>query len=341
MKKTLKRISLLLLCALIAVPLGACNKRQKKHTASYFGYFDSFAEFTLYTDSEERFEHYSDIVERELKKYHEMLDAYNGYDGKINIYSLNEGAANTPMKPEPELFAFLKRAKELYDLTDGYTSVTLGAVTAIWKEAIKNGVPPSEESLRTAAEHTDINDLLLDSENWTVAFADEQLKLDAGALGKGFAADCISDMLCLEGCKEPFMLNIGGTLAARKEKPDGTPWQAGIQAPNGGELDGVSVNLSRIEYGTNALSTSGSYHRCFEYGGVLYHHIINPYTLMPENNFTSVSVNCYSSTRADALSTALFSMTLEEGQALIDSLKDAEAVWLLADGNVIKSNGIE
>ena len=62
---------------------------------------------------------------------------------------------------------------------------------------------------------------------------------------------------------------------------------------------------------------------------------------MPENNFTSVSVNCYSSTRADALSTALFSMTLEEGQALIDSLKDAEAVWLLADGNVIKSNGIE
>ena len=340
MKKVLKRAILLLLCALIAVPLSACDKRRKKYTDSYFGYFDSFAEFTLYTDSEEHFEHYSDIVERELKKYHEMLDAYNGYDGKINIYSLNEGAANTPMKPDPELFAFLKEAKELYDLTDGYTSVTLGAVTAIWKDAIKNGVPPSEESLRNAAEHTDINDLILDSDERTVTFADEHLKLDAGALGKGFAADCIADIL-LEGCKEPFMLNLGGTLAARGEKPDGTPWQAGIQAPNGGELDGVSVNLSRFEYGTNALSTSGSYHRGFEYGGVLYHHIINPYTLMPENNFTSVSVNCSSATRADALSTALFSMSPEQGQALVESLDGIEAVWLLADGNVIKSNGIE
>ena len=43
----------------------------------------------------------------------------------------------------------------------------------------------------------------------------------------------------------------------------------------------------------------------------------------------------------DALSTALFSMTEEDGQALIASLADTEAVWLFADGRTVVSNGFE
>lgn len=337
MQKILKRALALLLCALLILPLYSCAKGEKKYSESYFGYFDSFAELTVYTDSKDDFLQYSEIVERELQKYHQMLDAYNEYESTVNICTLNERAAQEPVAVEPDLFDFLLKSKEMYELTSGYTSVTLGALTRVWKEAIKTETAPSEDVLAEAATHTSIDSLILDENNSTVRFADEKLKLDAGALGKGYAADCIANTLVLEGCADAFLLNLGGTLVARGEKPDGTPWLAGIQAPDGGELDGASVNLSSPVFETMALSTSGSYHRGFEQDGVIYHHIVNPYTNRPENIYTSVSVVCPSAMQADALSTALFSMPLDEGQALIANHAGKQAVWQLASGEVVKS----
>ena len=89
-----------------------------------------------------------------------------------------------------------------------------------------------------------------------------------------------------------------------------------------------------------ALVTSGSYERYFVYDGVRYHHIIDPYTGYPNNAYVSVSVLCSDSGKADALSTALFSMPLTDGMALIASLPDTEAVWMTADGQTIVSNGL-
>lgn len=340
MQKILKRALILLLCALLSLTLYSCDKRQKKYSESYFGYFDSFAELTVYTNSKEDFLRYSEIVERELKKYHGLLDAYSEYESTANIYTLNERAAHESVEVDPELFDFLQKSKEMYALTDGYTSVTLGSVTRVWKDAIRSEAVPNEDTLAEASKHTDIDDLILYEEDYTVRFSDEQLKLDAGALGKGYAADCIADALILEGC-EVFLLNLGGTLKAHSKKPDGTPWQAGIQAPDGGELDGISVNLSSDVYDTVSLSTSGSYHRGFEKDGVVYHHIINPYTKRPENIYTSVSVTCPSAMQADALSTALFSMPLDEGQTLISAHADKEAVWQTAEGEVVTSDGLK
>ena len=41
----------------------------------------------------------------------------------------------------------------------------------------------------------------------------------------------------------------------------------------------------------------------------------------------------------DALSTALFCMTLEEGQALIEALPDVEAMWVVSDTEIYYSDG--
>jgi thiamine biosynthesis lipoprotein len=62
---------------------------------------------------------------------------------------------------------------------------------------------------------------------------------------------------------------------------------------------------------------------------------------MPSEGFVSVSIVCPSSAQGDALSTALFCMTVEEGQALIESLPDTEAMWVLADGTKITTSGFD
>ena len=60
---------------------------------------------------------------------------------------------------------------------------------------------------------------------------------------------------------------------------------------------------------------------------------------MPSNNFLSVSVLTEHSGSGDALSTALFCMSLDEGMALIESLHNTEAQWVLPDGTLRHSSG--
>ena len=86
--------------------------------------------------------------------------------------------------------------------------------------------------------------------------------------------------------------------------------------------------------------TSGDYQRAYVVDGELYHHIIDPDTLMPSSYWRSVTVVCDDSGLADALSTALFVLPREAGQKLLDGC-DAMAMWVDSQGNIFFSPGFE
>lgn len=335
MRKHLRLVAFALSCFMAFSLLISCASKKEKYTSTYFDYFDSFATLTVYTDSEQDYAVWNNIFRAQLEKYHKLLDTYNEYDGLNNLYTVNRDAAKEAVKVDTALFDFLKHAVSLNTLTKGYTSVTMGAVTSVWKKAIEDKALPDATALAEAAKHTSVSDLVLDDVLSTVRFEDSALNLDAGALGKGYVSDVIRNVLIAAGC-DCFLLNVGGTVTGFGTKPDGNTWQSGIQDPRDDrELD-VSVNVSG-----HTLSTSGSYIRGFELDGVRYHHIINPRTSRPENIYLSVSVACTSGAKADALSTALFSMPFEDGQALMGELDGVEAVWIMADGSIKSTKNLK
>ena len=85
--------------------------------------------------------------------------------------------------------------------------------------------------------------------------------------------------------------------------------------------------------------TSGNYQRFYEVDGERYNHIIDPDTLMPADHFSAVAVLVPDSGLGDCLSTGLFCLPLEDGQALVESLDGVEAMWMLKDGSVVYSSG--
>jgi len=130
-----------------------------------------------------------------------------------------------------------------------------------------------------------------------------------------------------------MLLSAGGNVCAIGTRPDGTNWKVGIQDPySGGYLKVVNVD-------GQSLVTSGTYERYYTVDGVDYHHIIDPATLMPSTYYDSVSVLTTDSGLADALTTGLFSMPLDEGMALVESLDGVEALWISQDGTETQSSG--
>jgi thiamine biosynthesis lipoprotein len=130
-----------------------------------------------------------------------------------------------------------------------------------------------------------------------------------------------------------YVLNVGGNVRTIGTKGDGTPWTVGIENPDGGDY------LSYLNLSGQSLVTSGSYQRYYYVDGKPYHHIIHPETLMPSEGFLSVSVVCNDSGLADALSTTLFCLSLEEGKALIENFPDAQALWVDEKGVKTCSSG--
>ncbi len=283
--------------------------------------------------SEEEFARILALADAALDNFHKLFDIYNLYEGVVNIKTINDNAGGGAIRVSPELFAFLKYSKEMYYLTRGEVNIAMGAVLSIWHDYRMGEIGetlPDMAILSAAAEHTDIEKLVLDEENLTVELLDPEMSLDVGAIAKGYSVERLAELLIGQGC-DSYVINAGGNIRIIGKKPDGSEWETGIKDP----LNPNGI-VYRFYLSDSAVATSGGYERFYEVEGKRYHHIIDKETLMPAEHFASVSVITPDSSLADTLSTALFNMTLEEGRALVESLEGVRAVWVTHSGEVIE-----
>jgi len=194
---------------------------------------------------------------------------------------------------------------------------------------------PAMEDLLAANEHTNLNDLILDQENMTVFFADEKLRLDLGAIAKGYAAEKVAQKV---GEILPhFSLNAGGNIVAG-QSADGKGWKVGVQHPDKALISDDNTYLCTLQAENCAIVTSGDYQRYFWADGQKWHHLIDPATLMPSDRCRAVTIIAPTSTLADWLSTAAFVLPCEEARRLVEQ-SGAQALWYLPDGSVEMTEG--
>lgn len=345
-KKNIKVI--LCVCAILgllaALAVGRPNRPQDDPSQSgnsavrytmNFTCFDTVSYVYTYAgDSDDAFADNCEEVWSVLAEYHKLFDIYNEYSGINNLCTLNKNAGGEPISVDERLIDFLLYAKELYALTGGEMNVMMGSVLSLWHDAREEGgYVPSSEELAEAAKHMSIDLLEINEEEGTIRITDKNARIDVGALGKGYATEIAAKALENRGISS-YVLNIGGNIRIIGKKPNGEGWKTGIKDPAD-----TSNYSKKIIISDTSCVTSGDYERYFIVDGVKYHHIIDKDTLVPANYFSSVTVITKNSGLADALSTALFSMSYEDGLALVRSIGGVEVLWILPDGSTLSTEG--
>lgn len=317
---------------------GIAQPQQKQYTATFLNLFDTVTTVIGRADSEARFQTVAQQIRDDLQFYHRLFDIYNDYEGVTNIKTINDNAGIAPVTVDRVVIDLLLDCKRYYDLTDGKVNVAMGSVLHLWHIARNDGIRdplnaqlPDMQALQTAAEHTDINCVVIDEAASTVFLTDPDLRLDVGAVAKGWATQRVA-----ESAPTGLLISVGGNVCATGPKTeDGTSWIIGIQDPNEAEK-----NLHTLYLTKGSVVTSGDYQRFFVAEGQKYHHIIDPATQMPAALWCSVSVICQDSGLADALSTGLFLMDLEQGKRLAAEC-GAEVLWVDRDGREFMTPGFE
>ena len=319
----------------------AVHNSKSKYTTYSMEYFDTVITITGYENSQKEFDATANEMLAELAEYHRLYSIYQRFDGLENLCTVNElvDGSHPTVTVDRRIIDMLLYAKKMHALTDGVMNVAMGSVLSLWHDyrAIGKDNPdeaalPPMESLQAAAAHTDITKVVIDEEQSTVTLTDPLMKLDVGALAKGYAVERVAQGLEQKGVRG-YVLNVGGNVRTIGGKADGSQWTIGIENPNGGEY------LAYLQLSGQSVVTSGSYQRFYYVDGRAYHHIIHPDTLMPAEGYLSVSVVCNDSGLGDALSTALFCLPQQEGLALIESVDQAEAMWVTDDGKQVVSSG--
>lgn len=214
--------------------------------------------------------------------------------------------------------------------TDGAFDPTVRPYIRAWQEAVD--APPSREHLASLLPLVGTEHISLDGCTVSLSTGTE---LDLGGIAKGYTSQACIEALSARGVT-CAVVSLGGNVQTLGSKPDGSQWAVGIADPNNPEEALAVVRFG----GSIALVTSGDYQRSYEFGGVKYHHILDPRTGCPvDHSLSSVTILAQNGSMADAFSTALFVMGLDDAVDFWRTRDDFEAVFVLKDGSVLATQG--
>lgn len=312
------------LCALSFTFLSACQNEQ------------------LYTDKQIMMGTFVEVISpskeapqiafREIKRIENLLSKY--LPGS-EISRLNKSGK---ARVSPETFYIIKRAKEFYQETGGAFDISVAVLVELWGFADKNYRIPSDADIKRVLNLVGSDKIILDEQNNCVEFKETGMKIDLGAIAKGYALDCAVRKLRQKGVTsclinaggqiyclgtKPRPLSISDILLHRVQDKCGLPWKVAIRSPWINSRPNNTIGC--LELKDESIATSGSYEQYFIRDKKRYSHLLNPKTGYPaQSDIAQVNVIAPDGLTADALATAIFVLGQEKGRVLANKFPAAK-----------------
>lgn len=269
------------------------------------------------------------------------------------IARVNALAAREPVRASPEVFALLEQAQRLSAETGGAFDITMAPLLRCWGLLGRNeGQIPTAEELAAARAVCGMSLVELNRAAFTVRFARAGVKLDLGAMGKGYAVDKAVEILRDAGVNSALIHGGTSTIYAIGASPGQNAWKVAVDVPDiaiaarqnaasqnseGGALPGRRQEIALCD---ESLSVSAVTGKCFVANGRVLGHVIDPRTGEPAARAMLAAVVLPSATETDALSTALL-VAGPEGHDSIAALRPKMRTLVAGSGGEVVSRDIE
>ena len=319
----------ILLWLLVLTIFNAC-KQKERHVQRVEFAFDTVCSIQVFTSLQEK--EAQDILDEAFAKLKQLETVFSPTLKESELYKLNENTAVNEIPISLELYHIIEESLHFAHLTSGAFNPCIGSLTKLWQPLWKGEAElPSREEIENALKFVNYEDCTL--LNGSI-LKSPYIKFDLGASVKGYATDCIKEILTAKGIKKA-VVDLGGNILVMQED-DEFKMKVGIKSPIIHESNKVA---GYVEVKNKAIVTSGNYERFFERGGRLYHHIISSKTGYPvENGLKSVTIISDEAMISDILSTSCFVLGLEASKILLEKFPKVSAIFFLDDYEIVEVN---
>jgi thiamine biosynthesis lipoprotein len=291
--------------------------------------------------------------EEAIEEIHRLEAQLSLYLPSSEIAHVNARAAREPVRVTPGVFMLLERAQKLTSQSLGAFDITIAPLVRCWGFMGGSGKFPAATELADARTKVGMHLVHLNRGDFTVRFITDGVMLDLGAIGKGYAVDCASEILREAGVISGLLHSGTSTVSAIGTPPDEDAWKIAIDNPANriapaavadfgkGSHEGQKA-LITIQLKDESLSVSAVWGKSFQADGQTLGHVLDPRTGLPVTGAVLAAVVLPSATETDALSTALLTLG-REGQKSLAQLRPGIRTLLISesDGNYsVETSGL-
>jgi thiamine biosynthesis lipoprotein len=288
-------------------------------------------EITILSPDESKARRGIEAAFREISRVEELMSFYQPGS---QISQVNRDAHQHTVRVSPEVFALLRHARSLSELTEGAFDITFAPLWQLWGRCAREKRLPSPEELQQAKVLVDYRKLRLWEKTQEVGLDLKGMQVNLGGIAKGYALAQAAEALQQEGL-DNFLVNMGGDISARGAGRDGKGWKVGIRHPR---REGDFIGTLRLR--DMFVLTSGDYERYFEIGLERYHHILDCRSGYPASGCSQVTILTRKLGREYFPSIVFFLLGPKRGLALLQGRPDLAGLIISHKGEVLYTNNI-
>lgn len=273
-----------------------------------------------------------DLAIQEIQRIEKLLTTYNDQSETNRI---NANAGIKPVRVSTEMIHLILRSIRISEITQGAFDISYGSVDKrLWNFDSNMQSLPEASIAKKMVRLINFRNIEVNMTDSTVFLKEKGMRIGFGGIGKGYAAERAKYVLKMEGV-EAGIVNASGDLTCWGLQPNGSAWTIGIVHPNFANTVFASMNVTDM-----AVATSGNYEKFILIDGKKYSHTINPRTGLPVTGIKSVTIISPNAEIADAMATPVTIMGIEAGLAMINQIKQIEAIIIDDSDNLYTSSNL-
>ena len=268
---------------------------------------------------------------------HLYKNRFSANDADSELMEINLQAGKKAVQVHPELFELIELGKKHSIAANSHLNIAIGPLVQTWRIGFSDAKLPSEEEIQRLLKITNPEEIVLNDSNREVYLSKEGMRIDLGALAKGYIADKLKEFLVEQGVQSGI-IDLGGNILTIGENPTfHRPWRIGIQNPALDRGEHVAV----IEVSDASVVTSGIYERQLVVDGKTYHHIFDRTTGYPmETELASITIVAEKSVDCEIWTTRLFGQNPYDIIEEIEQQPGLEAFVITKNQKMMYTSGI-